>query len=64
MTVPKTTRTAAPTREQLTVQWREARRRREAAELGSEAFRAALEEIARIEVEIARIERAMDPPRA
>jgi hypothetical protein len=64
MTVPKTSPTAALTREQLIVQWREARRRREAAELGSEAFRAALEEIARIEVEIARIERAMDPPRA
>jgi hypothetical protein len=64
MTVPKTTPTADPTREQLIVEWREARRRREAAELGSPAFRAALEEIARIEVEIARIERAMDPPRA
>jgi hypothetical protein len=63
MTDPKTTPTADLTREQLTVQWREARRRREAAELGSEAFRDALEEIARIEVEIARIERAMDPPK-
>jgi hypothetical protein len=63
MTDPKTTPTADLTREQLTVQWREARRRREAAELGSDAFRDALEEIARIEVEIARIERAMDPPK-
>ena len=63
MTEPKPSPTADPTREQLTVQWREARRRREAAELGSDAFRDALEEIARIEVEIARIERAMDPPK-
>jgi uncharacterized protein YqeY len=63
MTDPKTTPTADQTREQLTVQWREARRRRESAELGSEAFRDALEEIARIEIEIARIERAMDPPK-
>jgi hypothetical protein len=64
MTVPKTIPTAGLTREQLIVQWREARRKREAAGLGSDAFRAALEEIARIEIEIARIERAMDPPRA
>lgn len=63
MTDPKTTPTADLTREQLMVQWQEARRRRESAELGSEAFRDALEEIARIEVEIARIERAMDPPK-
>jgi hypothetical protein len=52
-----------PTRESLLAQWREARRRREAAPLGSEGYRDASEEIARIEVEIARIERAMDPPR-
>jgi hypothetical protein len=64
MTAPKTNPTADPTREQLIVQWREARRRREAADLGSVAYRRALEEIARIEIEIARIERAMDPPRA
>jgi len=64
MTAPKTEPTADPTREQLTVQWREARRRREAADLGSVAYGRALEEIARIEIEIARIERAMDPPRA
>jgi hypothetical protein len=63
MTDPKTTPTADLTREQLMVQWQEARRRRESAELGSDAFRDALEEIARIEVEIARIERAMDPPK-
>ena len=56
-------RSATPTRESLLAQWREARRRRAAAPLESEAFREASEEIARIEVEIARIERAMDPPR-
>ena len=63
MTDPKTPPTSDVTREQLVVQWQEARRRRDAAELGSEAFREAVEEIGRIEVEIARIERAMDPPR-
>jgi len=61
--MPKSTDRAALTREELTVQWQEARRRRQAAELGSEAFREASEEIARIEIEIARVERAMDPPR-
>jgi hypothetical protein len=50
-------------REQLMAQWRDARRRRDAAVLGSDEFRAAAEEIARIEVAIARSERAMDPPR-
>jgi hypothetical protein len=63
MTEPPKKRTADLTREQLMTQWREARRRRDVAELGSEPFRAALEDIARIEVEIARVERAMDPPR-
>jgi hypothetical protein len=62
LTVPKTNPTADPTREQLLVRWREARRRREAADLGSVGYRRALEEIARIEIEIARIERATDPP--
>ena len=52
----------AKNRDQLMAQWREARRRRDAAELGSKAYEAAVEEIARIEVEIARVERAMDPP--
>jgi hypothetical protein len=53
----------APTREQLMTLWREARRRREAADLGSVAHRRALEDLARIEIDIARIERALDPPR-
>jgi hypothetical protein len=39
-----------------------ARARRNAAELGSEDFRAAVDEIARIEVRIAAIDRAADPP--
>lgn len=54
---------AAPTREQLLVQHAEARRRRNAAPLGSEAWADASAEVARIEVEIARLERDMDPPR-
>ena len=40
----------------------ETRRRRNAAELGSAEYREAVELIGRIEVEIARLERAMDPP--
>jgi len=63
MTAPKPNATADPTREQLMAQWADARRRREAADLGSVAYRRALEDIARIEIEIARIERALDPPR-
>ncbi len=51
------------TREGLLIDHVAARRRRDVAPLGSEEYRAALEELARIEVEIARIERAMDPPR-
>jgi hypothetical protein len=57
MTDPKTTPTENLTREQLMVQWREARRRRDAADLGSDAWREAAEEIGRIEVEVARVER-------
>jgi hypothetical protein len=61
MTEP-TDRLTGLTREELLIQWQEARRRRHAAELGSEAFREASEEVARLEIEIARTERAMDPP--
>jgi hypothetical protein len=63
-------RTAEPgpalpaTRAELLALHAETRRRRNAAELGSADHRAALELIGRIEVEIARIERAMDPPLA
>jgi hypothetical protein len=57
-----TTPPANPARDQLMDRWREARRRRAAAELNSEAYRAAAEEVARLEIEIARTDRAMDPP--
>jgi len=50
------------TRAALLALHREARRRRDAAPLLSEERAAEAEEIARIEVHIARIERAMDPP--
>ncbi|HUG47074.1 MAG TPA: hypothetical protein VMP67_01545 [Candidatus Limnocylindria bacterium] len=48
-----------PDRTQLMQQHAEARRRREQAPLGSEAFRAAAEEVARIEIAIAELE---EPP--
>ncbi len=51
------------TREGLLIDHVAARRRRDTAPLGSEAYHAALEELAKIEVEIARVERAMTPPR-
>jgi len=53
----------ATTRDELLAEHVAARQRRNAADLGSEAYREACAEIARIEVEIARIERAMTPPR-
>ncbi len=64
-TAASTTPTGAaqPTREQLLVQHAEARRRRNTAPLGSEEWAEASAEVGRIEVEIARVERAMDPPR-
>jgi hypothetical protein len=49
-------------RDALLVLHRAARRRRDAAPLLSRERAAATEEIARIEVHVARIERAMDPP--
>ena len=52
----------AKTREELLVQHAEARKARNAAELGSDEHRAAVTRIAEIEIEIARLERAMDPP--
>lgn len=51
------------TREELIARHAEARRRRAAASLGSEAYRAAADEIGRIEVRIAAIERDQVPPR-
>jgi hypothetical protein len=53
----------AATREELLGQHAEARRRRNAAALGGHEWEQASAEVGRIEVEIARIERAMDPPR-
>jgi hypothetical protein len=53
----------APTRDSLLSRHAEARRRRNAAPLGSHEWAQAVAEVGRIEVEIARIERAMDPPR-
>ena len=59
----KTDKTALPgTRAELLVQHETARRKRNAAPLGSTAWTAASMEVVQIEVEIARIERAMDPP--
>lgn len=49
-------------RDSLMVLHREARRRRDAAPLMSEARAEAAFEIERIEIQVARIERAMDPP--
>jgi hypothetical protein len=57
-----TTRLPA-TREELLVLHREARQRRMAAEPGSHEWEQASAEVGRIEVEIARIEREMTPPR-
>jgi hypothetical protein len=53
----------AGTREALLVLHREARARRNAAVGGSHEWEQAQAEVGRIEVEIARLERAMDPPR-
>jgi hypothetical protein len=53
---------SATTREALLVLHREARARRNAAAGGSHEWEQAQAEVGRIEVEIARIERAMDPP--
>ncbi len=50
------------TREELVALHRETRRRRNAAAHGSRDHVAAIDLLGRIEVEVARIERAMDPP--
>jgi hypothetical protein len=68
---PATAVSAAPapqpalpqTREALLDLHRQTRARRNAAPHGSNEHKAAIELIGRIEIEIARIERAMDPPR-
>ncbi len=51
------------TRAELLARHRQLRHRRDAAPLHSRERADAMEEIGRVEVEIARIERAMDPPR-
>jgi len=56
--------TALPsTREELLALHRAARADRNAAVPGSAAWERAVEQIARIEVQVARVERAADPPR-
>ncbi len=54
--------TLPASREELLDRHAEARRKRNAAPLGSDAHRAAVDEIGRIEVRIAALERAMTPP--
>ena len=51
------------TRDKLLERHAAARRRRAAAELGSPEHRAAVDELGRIEIRIAAVERAMTPPR-
>jgi len=71
MVKPPATRIAAApaqpalpqTREALLDLHRETRARRNAAPHGSEEHKAAIDLLGRIEVEVARIEREMDPPR-
>ncbi len=53
----------AKTRDELLAEHAAARPRRDEVGLGSEAFREAALEVERIEVEIAALERSMDPPR-
>jgi hypothetical protein len=60
---PTDTTPLPTTREALMALHRETRARRNAAPHGSEAHKAAIVLLGRIEIEIARIERAMDPPR-
>ena len=60
---PTTGATRLPqTRDELMSLHRETRARRNKAEHGSDEHAAAIDLIGRIEVEIARLERAMDPP--
>ena len=60
--VPKNLPALPDDRAALMALHREARRRRDAAPLMSEARVEAAFEIERIEIHVARIERAMDPP--
>lgn len=61
---PATVDTKLPrTRAELLERHAAARRKRNAAPLGSDAHRAAVDELGRIEIRIAAIERAMTPPK-
>jgi hypothetical protein len=61
---PATVDTALPsTREELMARHADARKRRNSAPLDSEAFRAAVDELGRIEIRVAAIERDMVPPK-
>ena len=63
MTQHEATATPLPgTRDELLTLHRTTRRRRNKAAHGSEEHVAAIDLLGRIEVEIARLERAMDPP--
>ncbi|HVL53017.1 MAG TPA: hypothetical protein VM344_02005 [Vitreimonas sp.] len=59
MTQPPSPADHGARREELLAQWRDARRRRDGAPLGGDAFRAAAEEIARLEIAIARLDRSV-----
>jgi hypothetical protein len=50
------------TRDELLALHRELRAKRNAAELGGAAWQEAVAALERVEIEVARIERAMDPP--
>ena len=61
---PATVDTSLPgSRDELLELHAAARRRRAAASLGSPEHRAAVDELGRIEIRIAAVERAMTPPR-
>jgi hypothetical protein len=61
---PATVDTSLPgTRDELLELHAAARKRRAAASLGSPEFRAAVDDLGRIEIRIAAVERAMTPPR-
>jgi hypothetical protein len=55
--------TLPATREELMSRHAEARKRRNSAPLDSEAFRAAVDELGRIEVRVASVERDLVPPK-
>jgi hypothetical protein len=55
--------TLPSTREELMARHADARKRRNSSPLDSEAFRAAVDELGRIEIRVAAIERDMVPPK-